>query len=103
MEPGEPDPLATEMIYMAVSVSVANASSYCTHSHTAATRAKGMTETQYSRLVASIGKAHQTDGPVTALQETIETKLQAWFPKVFADRSFEQWSHFGPTVSHLQP
>ena len=37
MGPGEIDPLAKEMIYIAVSV--ANACSYCTHSHTAAARA----------------------------------------------------------------
>ena len=40
MGPGEIDPLTKEMIYIAVSV--ANACTYCTHSHTAAARAKGM-------------------------------------------------------------
>lgn len=75
MGPGEIDPLAKEMIYIAVSV--ANACSYCTHSHTAAARAKGMTEAQYAELVAIIGMAHQTNGLVTALQVPTDPEFQA--------------------------
>ncbi|MEL6313967.1 MAG: carboxymuconolactone decarboxylase family protein [Pseudomonadota bacterium] len=74
MGPGEIDPLTKEMIYIAVSV--ANACSYCTHSHTAAARAKGTTDTQYSELVAIIGMAHQTNGLVTALQVPTDADFQ---------------------------
>ena len=48
--PTQLDPLTKEMIYIAVSI--ANACSYCVHSHTAAARAKGMTDVQYAELLA---------------------------------------------------
>jgi AhpD family alkylhydroperoxidase len=50
MGPGTLDPLVKEMIYVAVSVT--NGCSYCTHSHTAAARAKGMTPEQHGELMA---------------------------------------------------
>src|SRR5271163_2282165 len=51
--PGALDPLTRELIYIAVSA--ANSCSYCVHSHTAAARAKGLTEAQHQELVAIIG------------------------------------------------
>ena len=42
IEPGALDPLTKELIYIAVSVT--NNCSYCIHSHTAAARAKGLTD-----------------------------------------------------------
>ena len=75
MGPGEIDPLTKEMVYIAVSVT--NACSYCTHSHTAAARAKGMTEAQYAELLAVIGMAHQTNGLVTAMQVPVDPEFQA--------------------------
>ena len=74
MGPGQIDPLTKEMVYIAVSV--ANACSYCTHSHTAAARAKGMTEAQYGELLAVIGMAMQTNGLVTALQVPVDEAFQ---------------------------
>ena len=65
MAPGALDPLAKELIYLAVSV--ANGCSYCVHSHTASARAKGMTEAQHAEALAVIGMAMQTNGLVTAL------------------------------------
>ena len=65
MGPGALDPLAKELIYLAVSV--ANGCSYCVHSHTASARAKGMTEAQHAEALAVIGMAMQTNGLVTAL------------------------------------
>src|SRR5690606_36421284 len=44
MGPGELDPLVKEMIYIAVSAT--NGCEYCTYSHTASARAKGMTDAQ---------------------------------------------------------
>ena len=67
---GAIDPLVREMIYIAVST--ANACSYCVHSHTAAARARGMTDAQHGELLAIIGLAGQTNHLVTALQVPVD-------------------------------
>lgn len=64
------DPLTKEMIYIAVSV--ANACSYCVHSHTAAARAKGMTDAQHAELLALIALAAKTNHLATALQVPVD-------------------------------
>jgi AhpD family alkylhydroperoxidase len=71
--PGALDPLTRELIYVAVST--ANGCSYCIHSHTAAARAKGMTEAQHGELVAIIGLAGQTNHLVTALQVPVDPEF----------------------------
>lgn len=63
--PSALDPLTKELIYIAVSV--ASGCSYCIHSHTAAARAKGLTDGQYGDLLAVIGMASETNRLVTAL------------------------------------
>ncbi|MGI9416662.1 MAG: carboxymuconolactone decarboxylase family protein [Geminicoccaceae bacterium] len=68
--PGEIDPLTKEMIYMAVSI--ANACSYCVHSHTAAARAKGMTEGMYAELLRVVSLAGRTNHLANALQLPID-------------------------------
>ena len=70
MAPGALDPKVKEMIYIAVSV--ANACPYCIASHTAAARAKGMTDAEFMELVAVVGKASETNRIVTALQVPID-------------------------------
>src|SRR6202522_1652568 len=50
IEPGALDPLTKELIYIAVST--INGCSYCVHSHTAAARAKGLSEQQHEELLA---------------------------------------------------
>ena len=75
MGPGEIDPLTKEMVYIAVSV--ANACSYCIHSHTAAARAKGMTQAQYGELLSIIGMAGQTNALVAAMQVPLDEEFQA--------------------------
>ena len=53
------EPKVKEMIYAAVSIS--NSCEYCTHSHLAAARAKGMTpaeQADFFRVVASAGKTN---------------------------------------------
>ena len=70
MAPGAIDPLTKEMIYIAVSAS--NQCEYCTHSHTAAAKAKGMTEAQHAELMAVIGMANSTNGLVASLQVPID-------------------------------
>jgi AhpD family alkylhydroperoxidase len=70
MAPGALDPLTKELIYIAVSA--ANKCEYCIHSHTAAARAKGMTDDQYSELMSVIGMAHSTNGLVTTMQIEVD-------------------------------
>lgn len=73
MGPGTLDPLVKEMIYVAVSVT--NGCSYCIHSHTAAARAKGMTEAQHGELLAVIAMAAQTNALATALQVPVDARF----------------------------
>lgn len=70
MGPGELDPLVKEMLYIAVSV--ANGCEYCIHSHTAAAKAKGMSEAQHGELLSVIGMAMQTNGLVSAMQVPVD-------------------------------
>ena len=65
MGPGALDAKTKEMLYVAVSI--AHGCTYCIHSHTAAARAKGMTEAEYAELVAVVGMASETNRIVTAL------------------------------------
>ncbi len=67
------DPLVREMIYIAVST--ANGCSYCVHSHTAAARARGMTEMQHAELLSVIGLAAQTNHLVTAMQIPVDPEF----------------------------
>jgi AhpD family alkylhydroperoxidase len=75
MGPGHLDPLVKEMIYVAVSVT--NNCSYCIHSHTAAAKAKGMTEAQHGELMAVIAMAAQTNALATALQVPVDAPFLA--------------------------
>ena len=59
MGQGALDPLVKEMVYIAVSVT--NGCEYCTYSHTAAARKKGMSEAMYLELMAVIGLANETN------------------------------------------
>ncbi|WP_179039754.1 carboxymuconolactone decarboxylase family protein [Rhizobium leguminosarum] len=70
---GALDPLTREMIYIAVST--ANGCSYCVHSHTAAAKARGMTEAQHAELMAVIGLAGQTNHLVTAMQIPVDDEF----------------------------
>jgi AhpD family alkylhydroperoxidase len=65
MRPGALDAKTKEMLYVAISI--AHGCNYCIHSHTAAARAKGMTEAEYAELVAIVGMASETNRIVTAL------------------------------------
>lgn len=68
------DPLTKEMIYIAVST--ANGCSYCVHSHTAAARAKGITDAQHGELVSIIGLAGQTNHLLTAMQIPVDPEFE---------------------------
>jgi AhpD family alkylhydroperoxidase len=74
MGPGALDPLVKEMIYVAVSAS--NGCRYCIASHGAAARKKGMTEAQYSEMLAIVGLANETNRLVTALDVAVDERFR---------------------------
>jgi AhpD family alkylhydroperoxidase len=73
MGPGTIDPLVKEMLYVAISAS--NGCGYCIASHGAAARNKGMTEAQYSELLAIVGLANETNRLVTALGVPVDERF----------------------------
>lgn len=74
MGPGALDPLAKELIYLAVSIS--NGCRYCIASHGAAARLKGMTLEQHAELAAIVGLANETNRLVFALDPPIDRPYQ---------------------------
>jgi AhpD family alkylhydroperoxidase len=74
MAPGALDPLTKELIYIAVSAT--NGCEYCTYSHTASARAKGMTDAQFMELLAVVGKANETNRLANALRPPIDVQFQ---------------------------
>ena len=74
MGPGALDAKTKEMLYVAVSI--AHGCTYCIHSHTAAARAKGMTEAEYAELVAIVGMASETNRIVTALGVEVDDEFK---------------------------
>jgi AhpD family alkylhydroperoxidase len=73
IEPGTLDPLTKELVYIAVST--ANSCSYCIHSHTAAARAKGLSDQQHEEFLAVISTAVQTNSLANALQIPVDQKF----------------------------
>lgn len=63
MAPGALDPLAKELLYVAVSVT--NGCEYCIASHTASARKRGMTDEQLAELLAVVGMANETNALAT--------------------------------------
>ena len=78
MAPGALDPLAKEMIYLAVSVT--NGCGYCIASHGAAARKAGMTEAMWGELLAVIGMANETNKLAFALQVPIDPAFRTEGP-----------------------
>ena len=70
MAPGSIDPLTKEMLYIAVSAT--NSCNYCINSHTAAARAKGMTDEMLMELMAIVGMANQTNALANGLQIEVD-------------------------------
>jgi AhpD family alkylhydroperoxidase len=70
VQPSALDPLTKELIYIAVSVT--NSCRYCVHSHTAAARAKGMTDDMYADLLRVISTAGRTNQLLNALQVPVD-------------------------------
>ena len=73
--PSTLDPLVKELLYIAVSVT--NGCGYCVHSHTAAAKAKGMSDGQYAELLAIVSLAGKTNQLATALQVPVDTVFDA--------------------------
>jgi AhpD family alkylhydroperoxidase len=71
--PGALDPLTKELIYIAVST--INGCSYCIHSHTAAARAKGLTDRQHAEFLAVVGMAAETNALANALQIPVDPEF----------------------------
>jgi len=73
VEPGTLDPLTKELIYIAAST--INSCSYCIHSHTAAARAKGLTDEQHAEFIAVLGMAAETNALANALQIPVDPEF----------------------------
>jgi AhpD family alkylhydroperoxidase len=69
------DPKVKEMIYIAVSA--ANACAYCVHSHTAAAKAKGMSDAEHAELLTIISLAARTNTLANALQIPVDAAFDA--------------------------
>ncbi|PTW62960.1 AhpD family alkylhydroperoxidase [Breoghania corrubedonensis] len=70
MGPGTIDPLTKELIYVAVSI--ANNCEYCIRSHTAAARARGMSEAQLMELQSVVAMASETNRLAIGLQVPVD-------------------------------
>ena len=71
--PGALDPLTKELLYIAVST--INGCSYCVHSHTAAARARGLTDPQHSELLAVLALASKTNALAHVLQIPVDPEF----------------------------
>ncbi len=74
MAPGALDPLVKEMVYVAVSAT--NGCEYCTHSHTAAARKKGMSDAMLMELMAVVGLANQTNRLANGLRVEVDPQFR---------------------------
>ncbi|GAB4088463.1 carboxymuconolactone decarboxylase family protein [Hydrogenophaga soli] len=68
--PSTLDPLTKELVY--ITASIVNGCSYCVHSHTAAAKAKGMTDAQHAELLSIIGLAAKTNQLAVGLQVPVD-------------------------------
>lgn len=74
MAPGALDPLTKEMLYLAASAAAGCA--YCVASHTAAAKAKGMTEEMHGELLAVLGMAAETNRLAEALRVPVDERFR---------------------------
>ena len=74
MAPGALDPLLKEMVYVAVSAT--NGCEYCTHSHTAAARKRGMTDAMLMELMAVVGLANETNRLANGLRVEVDPQFK---------------------------
>jgi AhpD family alkylhydroperoxidase len=74
MAPGALDPLLKEMLYVAVSAT--NGCEYCTYSHTAAARKKGMSDAMLMELMAVVGLANETNRLANGLRVDVDKQFK---------------------------
>ena len=74
MAPGALDPLVKEMVYVAVSAT--NGCEYCTYSHTAGARKKGMTDAMFMELMAVVGLANETNRLANGFRIPVDAKFR---------------------------
>ena len=74
MAPGALDPLVKEMVYVAVSAT--NGCEYCTYSHTAAARKRGMTDAMLMELLAVVGLANETNRLANGLRIDVDRQFK---------------------------
>ncbi|MGY6411496.1 MAG: carboxymuconolactone decarboxylase family protein [Alkalilacustris sp.] len=73
--PSALDPKVKEMIYAAVSI--ANACDYCTHSHLASARARGMTAAEQADLLRVVATASKTNALLNAIRPPVDAAFLA--------------------------
>jgi AhpD family alkylhydroperoxidase len=78
MAPGTLDPLVKEMVYVAVSAT--NGCEYCTYSHTAAARKKGMSDAMLMELMAVVGLANETNRLANGLRVEVDPQIRPEAP-----------------------
>lgn len=71
---GALDPLVKEMLYLAASAAAGCA--YCVASHTAAAKAKGMTEAMHGELLAVVAMAAETNRLAEALRVPVDPAFE---------------------------
>jgi len=69
------EPKVKEMIYAAVSI--ANACDYCTHSHLAAARARGMTAAEQAEFLRIVATAARTNALLNAIRPPVDRAFLA--------------------------
>lgn len=74
MAPGALDPLVKEMVYVAVSAT--NGCEYCTYSHTASARNKGMSDAMLMELMAVVGLANETNRLANGLRVPVDPRFK---------------------------
>jgi AhpD family alkylhydroperoxidase len=74
MAPGALDPLLKEMVYVAVSAT--NGCEYCTYSHTAAARKRGMSDAMLMELLAVVGLANETNRLANGLRVDVDPQFK---------------------------
>jgi len=77
MAPGALDPLVKELVYVAVSAT--NGCEYCTYSHTAAARKKGMSDAMFMELMAVVGLANETNRLANGLRPPVDPQFNPRF------------------------
>ena len=77
MAPGALDPLTKEMIYLAVSIT--NGCAYCSRSHGAAAKGRGMTKDMFAELMAIVGMANQTNKLADGYRVPVDERFEKLF------------------------